>query len=217
MSITVLADVILSNQVLSAGVRGRQIRRNQRVSVASGYESINIAQAITLREFDLGTVPLSRAHWQELESLFEVTEGGAYGFLLMDPKDSTVAAGEGFVAGPITGFPGVFQLYKRYTEPVSGRIKDRKITRPKTYQAYIDGSPVTSFSDPANGRTTITGGSGVDPSRITWVGSFYVPVHFANDQIDWQMDIAGPVPDARFLSGPQVTVREILEGLPVPG
>jgi uncharacterized protein (TIGR02217 family) len=215
MSVEVLADIVLSNQVLSAGVRGRQVRRNQRVAFASGYQSINIAQAQTLREFDLGTVPLRRTDWQEIEALFEITEGGAYGFLLMDPKDSSVSSAEGKVAGPITGAASTFQLFKRYTESVSGRIKDRKITRPNAVQIYVDGSPVASSPDPATGRVEVSGGSGVDPTRITWSGSFYVPVHFLNDQIDWQLDIAGPTPDARFLSGPMVTVREILEGLPV--
>lgn len=213
MSLTVLPDVVISNQVLDAGIRGKSLRRNQRSEVASGYETINIAWSRSLREFELGVVPLRRSAWLHIESLFEVTEGGAYGFLLQDPKDSTVATGEGVVAGPITGFPNTFQLFKRYTEPVSGRIKDRKITRPRIVQAYIGGTPAASSFDATTGRIQVTGAT--DPSTVTWTGSFYVPVHFVNDEIDWQLDVAGPDPDARFFSGPSVVVREILEGLPV--
>jgi uncharacterized protein (TIGR02217 family) len=215
MPITVFPDLILSNQVIEGGVKGRSVRKNQRVTAANGYESINISMDRSKREYDLGIGPLRRSAWQQIESIFEVTEGGAYGFLLLDPKDSTVALTEGLVAGPISGAPNTFQLFKRYTEPVSGRYKDRKITRPIAtgLSVRVDGTPATFSVDAETGRIEITGQT--TSAGVTWSGRFYVPVHFLNDQIDWEMVVWGPDPDGRFASGPQVTVQEILEGLPV--
>jgi hypothetical protein len=40
-----------------------------------------------MREFDIATIPLQRGDWEYIESIHEITEGGAYGFLLEDPKD----------------------------------------------------------------------------------------------------------------------------------
>lgn len=208
MTITVLQDVILSNQVIAQGVRGRQIRKNQRVRTANGSESINIVWDRTLREYDLGVGPLRRTDWQKIESLFEITDGGAYGFLLQDPKDGDAGTG-GRVAATATA--GTYQLYKRYVEPVSGRYRDRKITRPKasTLAVFVSGVGVTFGYDAVNGTISVAGSP--TAGSITWTGQFYVPVHFMNDQIDWSMVVAGPDPDGRFLSGPTVTLQEVLE------
>lgn len=216
MSVIVYPEIVMPNAVIEAGIRGRVIRRNERVPVASGYEAINIIWDRSLREYELGTVPLRRAAWQQLEGLFEVTDGGAYGFLMLDPHDSSVGAAEGFMAGPLTGYPNTFQLFKRYWEPVSGRWKDRKITRPIAASLAVtyNGAPATiNGVDVTNGRIEIAGAT--NSALLAWTGRFYVPVHFANDQIDWEMLIAGPNPDARFMAGPSVLLREILEGLPV--
>jgi len=213
MTITVFDDVILSNQVIQSGIRGRQIRKNQRISTASGFESINVLWDKTLREYDVGIGPLRRADWQYLESLFEVTEGGAYGFLLQDPKDHLVATTEGRVADLTDESGSYYQLFKRYTERVSGRYKDRKITRPVSVQVYVSGVATTSSFDATNGRIEITGTP--DPATVTWSGRFNVPVHFLNDIIDWEMAAAGIDPDGRFMVGPTVTLQEIREGLPV--
>ncbi len=45
---------------------------------------------------------------------------------------------------------------------------------------------------------------------LSWSGDFYVPVHFANDYIDWQLERAGTY-DGRLLSGPNITINEIRE------
>lgn len=137
MSITVLSDVVLPNHVASAGVRGKNMRRNDRVQTDSGQMSINIGWTSTLREFEIGIVPLRVDQWQAIEALHEITEGGAYGFLMEDPKDNHVASGG--VLAELT--PGTYQLVKRYTDRASRRTKDRRITRPQrgTVQFYLDG------------------------------------------------------------------------------
>jgi uncharacterized protein (TIGR02217 family) len=138
MSITVLPDVILPNSVISSGVRGKNMRRNDRVQTDSGDLSINIGWTSTLREFEVGIVPMRVDQWRAIETLHEITEGGAYGFLMEDPKDNHVTSG-----GALAELEsGGYQLVKRYADPRSGRTKDRRITRPQpgTVQFYLDGA-----------------------------------------------------------------------------
>jgi uncharacterized protein (TIGR02217 family) len=208
MSLTVLSNMILPNSVIQAGVRGRQMRRNSRVMTANGAESINIMWTQTLREFEIGFVPMRRTAWQDIETFHEITEGGAYGFLMEDPKDSVVSSG---VVASLTAT--TFQLYKRSTDAVSLRYKDRKITRPRTtsFVLTVSGAvQTTGYSlDTTTGIVTIN--SGPAAANVTWTGRFYVPVHFQSDSIDWTMVVSGPDPDARFLAGPSVILEEIRE------
>jgi uncharacterized protein (TIGR02217 family) len=208
MSITVFSDVILPNNVLAAGVRGKQIRRNTRVTSQSGKMQINVDWSRTRREYELGTVPMSISAWQTLEGLHEVTEGGAYGFLMQDPKDFTVLITEG-VASLVTGT--TYQLKKRYTAAGSSRTKDRTITRPLAAGLTLltSGVPVASYTlDSTTGRVVIP--SAPSAATLTWSGKFYVPVHFLSDEIDWELAVAGPA-DARMLTGPSVVLQEVME------
>lgn len=205
MAITVFADVTLPNRVITAGVRGKQIRKNDRVSVDSGQAHINIVWTKTLREFEIGFIPMRRAAWQDIETLHEITEGGAYGFLMADPKDQAATTADGVMAS-LGG--GTYQLYKRYLHTASGRYKDRKITRPLStgFQAYdAMGGTLTGTVDPETGIATITG------TPASWSGSFYVPVHFMDDSIDWTMVAPHQDPDSRLFVGPSCVLQEIRE------
>lgn len=207
MAIIVFPDVYLPPRVIASGVRGRQMRQNRRVAQVSGHQHVNAGWTQTLREFEIGFVPMRREAWQDIETIHEITEGGAYGFLLEDPKDSVVAAG---VVDSLTST--TFQLYKRYTEAGSGRTKDRKITRPRTlaFVLMISGVPTGSYTlDVETGIVTIPAAPA--EAVVTWTGRFYVPVHFMSDSIDWTMVVPNQDPDARFLSGPSVVLEEIRE------
>lgn len=309
MSITVFNDVILPNSVLAAGVRGKNQRRNTRTMAANGQGKINIDWSRTLRQYELGIVPMQVSAWQAIEGLHEVTEGGAYGFLMQDPKDSAVSATEGllypFNGGALLGTNGLgygvpsYKLHKRYTSAGSARTKDRAITRPRATPVVRRGgvtvthgagagniainydtgtvtfvadssSSVTAFTAGATTQITLTaalagvsvgerlyisgivgtsaavlngqshpitaitggglnvytlsvvttgltrtsGGTGFaypqSTETLSWDGSFYVPVHFANDDIDWELVVAGPA-DSRFLAGPSVVLNEVRE------
>ncbi len=308
MSITVFNDVILPTSVLDAGVRGKNQRRNTRTMAANGQGKINIDWARTLRQYELGIVPMQVATWQTIEGLHEVTEGGAYGFLMQDPKDSAVSATEGLLYpynAALLGTNGLgygvpsYKMYKRYTSAGSTRTKDRAITRPRAtpvlkrggvtvthgasagnvsinydtglvtfvadsssavtaftagattqitltaalagvavgerlYLSGIVGTSATTLNGLSHAITAITGGSlnvytlsvnttGLtrtsggtgyaypqSTETLTWAGNFYVPVHFANDDIDWELVVAGPA-DMRFLAGPSVVLNEVRE------
>lgn len=308
MPITVLSDVILPNSVILAGVRGKNMRNNNRSMTFNGYGAINVNWTKTLRQYSLGLVPMDVAAWQTLEGLHEVTEGGAYGFLLSDPKDQLVDATAGQMQAYGATFMGsvgfgygmpAHRLFKRYSSAGTSRFKDRQITRPKTNSVALKrgGSPVTlgsgagqaainfdtgtvtfvadasqsilthtvgsshvlNFSNgtgivaalavgqrvylsgitgtaaatlngasheiTSKGATsltiatntvglTATGGTAAKypqaDEALTWAGQFYVPVHFMDDNLEWDLVRAGNF-DSRFVAGPSVVLQEVRE------
>jgi len=310
MTITVLADVVLPNSVITAGLRGKNMRRNTRSVNQGGYGEINVDWVNTLRQYDFGFVPMLMSLWQTIEGLHEVTDGGAFGFLMEDPKDSTVAPGAGVLMPTLTtpfsllvGTPGfgygvpAYRLGKRYGSIGSARVKDRVISRPRAAGAAFlrAGAPITLGGSPGNaaldadtgtltfvpdatrtvsavtvGATTSvtlssalpglaggdrlwlqgltgadaallnnqsheinsvvgavyslatdTSGATITPAgeghqypqfdeALTWSGAFYTPVHFQNDDLDWDLVLSGPV-DQRLIMGQSIVLQEIRE------
>lgn len=211
MAITIYSDVILSASVISAaGLRGRNMRRNTRAMLPNGRGKINVEWDRTLRQYEMGFIPMDVSVWQTIEGLHEVTDGGAYGFLLGDPKDGSA----GYDAGIVSGITSTtFQLVKRYTSFGSTRTKDRVITRPLAapFAVKISGvvtSPANYTLDTDTGILTIPAAPAA--ATVTWAGRFYVPVHFADDQIDWEL-IAGGPEGTRLLAGPSVVLNEVRE------
>jgi len=314
MPITVLTDIVLPETVIMAGIRGKNMRNNTRSMSVSGYASININWSKTLRQYEIGIKPMDIDQWHEIGGLHEATNGGAFGFLMKDPKDQVAANSEGFVQGfnnELVGVIGfgygvpVYQTFKNY-ESIGNNVNfDRKITRLDTFQLKRNGNNVTvgvsagnisvnnatgqvtfvpdatqSIASITAGATTtlefanstltslfsvgnrvwITGvtGTGADlinnksheilskddglftltinldtsglvfvtgdpfldggsarkypqpTETLTWAGSFYIPVHFANDEIDWEMVVAGDYA-GRIVAGPSVVLQEIRE------
>ena len=206
MGITVFADVVLSTSILGVGITGKNQRLNSRVTTDNGFESVNIVWTQTLREYTLGVVPMTLATWQSVETIHEITEGGAYGFLLLDPHDFSTSD------GVCTGLTSTtFQLYKRYLHGPSGRYKTRKITRPIAAGFSITNSGVTISTYTLNAATgVITIPAAPTASNLAWSGSFYVPVHFQEDSIDWDLVRTGSTSE-RLIAGPSVVLKEIRE------
>lgn len=208
MAITVYADVILRNGVLSNGVRGRNRRANARLATEGGAETVNTLWVQALRSYELASVPRTIDQWKEIEALHEITAGGAYAFLLEDPKDHKVASGEG-KASLVSG--STYQLKKRYAFPNTSRYHDRTITRPKTGIAVTyNGSTVGGWTlDATTGRITF-GSPVADATLLGWSGEFYVPVHFTQDEIDWDL-VAPGLYEARYVAAPTIPLAEIRE------
>lgn len=309
MSVTVLNDVIFPRQIIEVGVRGVNRRRNQRTENQAGFMTITRIWSRTLREYEAGIAPLTPEQWATLEGLHEVTDGGAYGMLMLDPKDSacTISQGrlQGFAGSALVGSVGqgygvpVYRLFKRYSAYGTTRTHDRRITRPMATPAITrGGSPVTVGSGAGNisinldtgtvtfvadasqaiqsitvGSTTVlnfsngtgivaalsvgqrvylsgitgtaattlnglshevinvgatsltiattttgltaTGGTAAKypqaSEALAWSGGFYVPVHFRDDSIDWEIVRGGPSESGRLLAGPSVVLVEIRE------
>ena len=60
---------------------------------------------------------------------------------------------------------------------------------------------------------TTTGNARMYPQAdetLTWSGEFFVPVHFANDDIDWEVMVSGTY-DSRIVAGPSVVLQEVRE------
>jgi uncharacterized protein (TIGR02217 family) len=308
MPIEVLTDIVLPENVIRAGIAGKNMRNNTRSISGSGFASVNVNWSRTLRQFELGIKPMGIEEWHEIEALHEVTEGGAYGFLIQDPKDSTVDAADGFLIaqqdgleiGTIGAGYGVpaYRLRKKYTAMGGTRFNFRPITRPKlaitvrrnnsdvtigtaagnasvnydtgtvtfvpdatqAIQTITTGSTtVLEFADDTgmvaamatSGRVYITGVSGTAATALNgkshlvlsklentitiqtntatlaatggtaakypqpndalrWAGQFYVPVHFANDEIDWDLMLGG-IEEGRIVAGQSVVLQEIRE------
>jgi hypothetical protein len=140
MAITVYSDIILPARVVSAiGLSGKVRRHNTRNRSDNGAINVNIDWARSLQQYEFGAVPMDVSWWQQLEGLFEVTDAGAYGFLLEDPKDTDVSTGllypvQGGVVGGTIGLGyGVptYRTYKRYSALGTTRTKDRAVRRPQ--------------------------------------------------------------------------------------
>lgn len=78
------------------------------------------------------------------------------------------------------------------------------------------GSNVYTLSTNTAGMTITAAGSGYKypqaSEALTWAGSFYVPVRFQDDAIDWSMVAGHALTDSRMLEGPSVVLVEV----PVP-
>lgn len=212
MSITVLSDLIMPNEVIAAGIRGKNMRTNSRIQHGeTGYMTINAVSSQALREYEAGIVPMKLARWQQIQAIHEITMGGAYGFLIEDPSDSEASRSSIALVPAAGAAAAYYQLQRRYVEQTSGRYWDRPITRPQasSFQLFqANGSPFAgSYTlDSDTGRITAS----VDPSTLTWSGHFYVPVHFESDVLDWDLILPGDM-DHRLISGASVILKEIRE------
>lgn len=78
------------------------------------------------------------------------------------------------------------------------------------------GSNVYTLSTNTAGLTITAAGSGYKypqaSEALTWAGSFYVPVRFEDDAIDWSMVAGHSATDSRLVEGPSVVLVEV----PVP-
>lgn len=307
MTISILTDIILPDEVIRAGVTGKNIRSNSRVMSGNGYASVNINWARTLRQYEIGITPMEIDSWLTIEGLHEVTNGGAQGFLMRDPKDYSATTLNGLLRAYIQndypaasgiGFGNpVYKLHKRYSAISGSQVYDRRVTRPKaSITVRRGGNVVTVGSSPGNiavdystGTITFVADANATPTSftvgatttvnfstgtfaagftagqrvwlngvtgtaaatlnskshviasisgnnliiaantlgltasgggawrfpqvtdlLTWSGDFFVPVHFANDEIDWELIIPGNY-SARVVAGPNVVLQEVRE------
>jgi uncharacterized protein (TIGR02217 family) len=211
--IVILTDIVAPNSLFEAGVGGRNTRRNVRGENTGGIINANAIWSNTKRSFTWGTVPHTIAVWQTLEGLFEVTWAGVYGFLLQDPKDPSLdhTAGK---ATLISAPAHTYQLVKRWTaigsSPAATYDRKIKYLRASGFELKIAGVTKTLTADytfdPLTGVVTIP----ADPAAgdVSWSGVPYVPVHFRDNEIEWELVVAGPE-TSRRVRGPRVVLDEV--------
>ena len=64
--VAVLADVVMPNSVLAAGIHGKNKRVNDRVSNQAGFMTVTSISLTTLREYEIGFIPAPLSVWQTL-------------------------------------------------------------------------------------------------------------------------------------------------------
>jgi hypothetical protein len=140
MTITVYPDVVLDECIfLAGGAAGTSTRQNDRTSNQGGFVTANAIRDVTLRTWALGVKPMPVPDWMEIEGVYEITDGGAFGFLILDPKDQFIDFSNGGMLGQMLGVDnGVagfgngtpnYVICKIYRARSSTRSKARALTR----------------------------------------------------------------------------------------
>lgn len=213
MAIEILTDVIIPNRLWSKGVTGRLMRRNSRAQNLGGFMTINADWSNTLRQYTFGSVPLDKDDWASLAGLYEVSDAGTYGVLGQDPSDCSADHTTG-VATLISAPAHTYQLKKRYTAAGSVQTRDRTIRHLKVAGFELKISGVTKVFGvdytPAENTGVVTIPSDPVASTVTWSAIFYVPVHFRDDNLDWELTVAGSEDQRRF-TGPTCVFDEVRE------
>lgn len=173
-TVEVLSDVVLPKTIILAGLTGSLSRLNERTTVPAGYARVNVVRDATLRQFHLGVKPLLLSQWEQVMGIYEVTDAGAYGFLVEDPTDATVTQANGVLMGEMLGVrygaagygngtPN-YVLQKTYGPAGSTRRRARDVSRPRgTPALYRSGAPVTIGAGAGNA------GLSAGPVRVTFV------------------------------------------------
>lgn len=160
-SIEIFADVVLPQEIVEAGVTGSQTRTNTRGRNQGGFDTVNVVRSITTRYFQIGIAPMDARLWRLAEAIYEITDAGAKGFLMEDPKDSVVSSDassmQGYMLGVQFGNAGfgngcpVYVLQRRHVLPGTTRASYRDITRPVGVPPmWRGGTPITIGVAPGN-------------------------------------------------------------------
>lgn len=172
MPVTVYSDVIVPDRIIRMGASGKNARVNNRTQNRGGYSQVGIVRNRTQREYTLGLALMSPDDWATIEGLHEITDGGAYGMLLHDPKDSICSTGllQGVLSGLAAGTMGVghglpsYRMFQRKSAAGTSRTYDRRVTRPQSPSVLTrNGSPVTIGVGAGNAAINY------DTGTATWI------------------------------------------------
>lgn len=191
-------DVRLPDTV-ERGAQGGPRFNTTVLELSSGYEKRNAAWSKTRGEWDIGYGIARFTDLEEVIAFFYARMGRLYGFRFKDWADHTVDLGVQLVA---VGGETTMQLVKRY---VSGAYYfERAIYKPVAGSVTIrkNGSTMGSGWSVNNdtGLVTFTAPL-VAADQITASFEFDVPVRFADDSLDVNVDIfnAGQIPNIKLI------------------
>jgi len=172
---------------LAFGASGGPVRQTEIITLASGHEQRNTAQANSRRRYDAGVGVKSLEDMQTLVAFFEARRGQLYGFRFRDPTDYKADEEIGIGDGVSTEF----QLSKTYAD-VAGSWQ-RIITKPKsgTLIIKLGTTLTTAFSvDNMTGKIVFNTPPTVGVV-ITAVFEFDVPVRFDTAQLTTSLESFG--------------------------
>ncbi len=83
----------------------------------------------------------------------------------------------------------------------------------RSHQVSAKGATSLTIATATSG--TATGGTGYKYPQasdlLTWSGPFYIPVHFRDDEIPWEIISSGPIASRLVTTGPEIVLQEIPE------
>lgn len=172
MTITVYDDVIVPECVFTPGAGGSRTRQNSRTANQGGFASANVIRDVTLKTYGFATVAMTLEAYGRIIDLYEVTDAGAYGMLLLDPTDSNVSDDSGVLQGYMSGVENgtigfgnggpLYGFRKLYAIASHGRTWP--VTRPIAPVITRSGSPVVAGVSPGNIAISSSG-----PKYVTFV------------------------------------------------
>lgn len=151
MTIIVYEDVIVPECVFTPGAGGSRTRQNSRTANQGGFVSANVIRDVTLKTYVFSTIAMTIENFKRIIDLYEVTDAGAYGMLLLDPTDSVITDNDGVMQGymssvenGVIGYGNGGPLYGfRVLYAVASRGRTWPATRPINPVVTRNGSPVT--------------------------------------------------------------------------
>ena len=172
---------------LAFGASGGPVRQTEIITLASGHEQRNAAQANSRRRYDAGIGIKSLVDMQTLVAFFEARRGQLYGFRFRDPMDHK-ADGE---IGTGDGVTAEFQLSKTYADAAGSW--QRGITKPKvgTLVVKLGTTLTTAFSVDNTTGKIVFDTAPVNGVIITAAFEFDVPVRFDTDQLTTSLESFG--------------------------
>jgi uncharacterized protein (TIGR02217 family) len=172
---------------LAFGASGGPVRQTEIITLASGHEQRNTAQANSRRRYDAGVGVKSLEDMQTLVAFFESRRGQLHGFRFRDPMDYKTDGAIGIGDGVTTEF----QLSKTYAD-VAGTWQ-RTITKltAGTLIIKLGTTLTTAFSvDNMTGKTLFDTPP-ANGTAVMAVFEFDVPVRFDTDQLTTSLESFG--------------------------
>lgn len=175
MAITTIDNILLS-QSPRLKITGGPNFSTTLTRTQSGWRSGNANWGSALWKFTIKYIEKAE-DFQDIIAFWLGRVGPAYAFLISDPADNSDGGN-----GAVKLIDGEYRLVKNYPDEI--RPYTRIITRPinPVTLSGVSGTPVVDYT------TGIVSGA---TSEGTWTGSFYVPVAFMSDSMDYDFKPAG--------------------------
>lgn len=177
------------------------------LSAVNGVEQRNINRPQSRGEWTIGYGMRLASDWAPVLALHYAQRGRAYGFTFRDWSDDNVIDGS---IGTGNGTLTTFQLVKVYDVGVRQYVRTILVPDVTTLVVKIDGTPTTAFTN-SDGLLTFTSAP-ANGVVITATFDFFVPVRFADDHIEINVEMA--TDDQELAAIPAVPLIEILPGSP---
>lgn len=146
-------------------------------------------------------------------SAVDVASGGTVTFVADSTSNVTaVTVGATTQVQLAVALPGLLVGGRLYLSGLTGA--DAGLLNQQSHAISGIAGTVYTLSTNTASKTITAAGTGrkypQPTDTLAWAGTFYVPVRFEEDDIDWAIVAGHPTTDRRLVQGPSVLLREIL-------